>query len=198
MFAASGDLYFTSARPDPETPEADPVNALWMLPADGGEARVVLTRAGGVSGLLAAKDAGALFVNASVLAGSTDEDSDEERRKARKDNKVAAILHSGYPVRYWDADLGPAQPRLFAVEPGEEQEPGKPATVDAARAAEAPQPDARRRERGSATPSPSSARTAKRSTAASPSRSPARIHAPSWSRSTSPPAPARSCWTPRA
>ena len=132
VFAAGGDLYFSSARPDPETPEADPVNALWMLPADGGEARVVLTRAGGVSGLLAAKDTGALFVNASVLAGSTDEDGDEERRKARKDNKVAAILHSGYPVRYWDADLGPAQPRLFAVEPGEEQEPGKPATVDAA------------------------------------------------------------------
>jgi dipeptidyl aminopeptidase/acylaminoacyl peptidase len=132
VFAAGGDLYFSSARPDPETPEADPVNALWMLPADGGEARVVLTRAGGVSGLLAAKDTGALFVNASVLAGSTDEDGDEERRKARKDNKVSAILHSGYPVRYWDADLGPAQPRLFAVEPGEEQEPGKPATVDAA------------------------------------------------------------------
>lgn len=132
VFAASGDLYFSSARPDPETPEADPVNALWMLPADGGEARVVLTRAGGVSALLAAKESGAFFVNASVLAGATDEDSDEERRKVRKDNKVAAILHSGYPVRYWDADLGPAQPRLFAVEPGEEQEPGKPATVDAA------------------------------------------------------------------
>ena len=147
VFAASGDLYFSSARPDPETPEADPVNALWMLPADGGEARVVLTRAGGVSGLLAAKDTGALFVNASVLAGSTDEDGDEERRKARKDNKVAAILHSGYPVRYWDADLGPAQPRLFAVEPGEEQEPGKPATVDAAAPLQAPQPDPRRRER---------------------------------------------------
>ena len=132
VFAASGDLYFGSARPDPETPEAEPVNALWMLPADGGEARVVLTRAGGVSALLAAKESGALFINASVLAGAADEDSDEERRKARKDNKVAAILHTGYPVRYWDADLGPAQPRLFAVEPGEEQEPGKPATVDAA------------------------------------------------------------------
>ena len=132
VFAAGGELYFSSARPDPETPEADPVNALWMLPADGGEARVVLTRAGGVSALLAAKDTGALFVNAAVLAGSTDEDDDGERRKARKDNKVAAILHSGYPVRYWDADLGPAQPRLFAVEPGEEREPGKPTTVDAA------------------------------------------------------------------
>lgn len=131
VFAADGSLYFTSARPDPESPDAEPVNALWVLPADGGEARVALSRAGGVGGLLAAKDADALFVTASVLAGSTDEDNDEERRKDRKDNKVAAILHSGYPVRYWDADLGPAQPRLFAVEPGAEPQPGKPVTVDA-------------------------------------------------------------------
>ncbi len=132
VFAADGSLYFTSARPDPESPDADPVNALWVLPSGGGEARVALSRAGGVGSLLAAKEADALFLTASVLAGSTDEDNDEERRKARKDNKVAAILHSGYPVRYWDADLGPAQPRLFAVEPGADPEPGKPATVDAA------------------------------------------------------------------
>jgi len=132
VFAASGDLYFTSARPDPESPEADPVNALWILPSDGGEARVALSRSGGIGGIHAARDADTVVVAASVLAGSTDEDNDEERRKARKDNKVAAILHSGYPVRYWDADLGPAQPRLFAVEPGDPLEAGKPTTVDAA------------------------------------------------------------------
>ncbi len=132
VFAANGDLYFTSARPDPESPEAEAVSALWILPSDGGEARVALSRAGGIGGVLAAKDADTVVVTASVLAGSTDEDNDEERRKARKDNKVAAILHSGYPVRYWDADLGPAQPRLFAVEPGGQLEAGKPTTVDAA------------------------------------------------------------------
>lgn len=130
-FAANGDLYFTSARPDPETPDEDPVSALWLLPADGGEARVVHSRAGGVNAVLAAKDADATFVVGEVLAGSTDEENDNERRKARKDNKVSAILHSGYPVRYWDADLGPSQPRIFAVEPGEQNEPGKPSTVDA-------------------------------------------------------------------
>ncbi|NWL26182.1 S9 family peptidase [Paenarthrobacter ureafaciens] len=130
-FAANGDLYFTSARPDPETPDEDPVSALWLLPADGGEARVVHSRAGGVNAVLAAKDADATFVVGEVLAGSTDEENDKERRKARKDNKVSAILHSGYPVRYWDADLGPSQPRIFAVEPGEQNEPGKPSTVDA-------------------------------------------------------------------
>jgi dipeptidyl aminopeptidase/acylaminoacyl peptidase len=131
-FAANGDLYFTSARPDPDSPDADPVNALWLLPADGGEARVVHSRSGGISSVMTAKDADATFVNAEVLAGSADEDNDDERRKARKDNKVSAILHSGYPVRFWDADLGPAEPRIFAVEQGEDQEPGKPTTVDAA------------------------------------------------------------------
>jgi dipeptidyl aminopeptidase/acylaminoacyl peptidase len=131
-FASNGDLYFTSARPDPESPDSDPVNALWQLPADGGEARVVLSRAGGISQVMSARDTGATFVTASILAGSPDEEADEERRKSRKDHKVSAILHSGYPVRYWDADLGPDQPRIFAVEPGEDKEPGKPATVDAA------------------------------------------------------------------
>jgi dipeptidyl aminopeptidase/acylaminoacyl peptidase len=131
-FAATGDLYFTSARPDPESPDADPVSALWLLPADGGEARVVHSRAGGISHVMSARDSAATFVTASVLAGSADEEADEARRKNRKDNKVSAILHSGYPVRYWDADLGPDQPRIFAVEPGEEKEPGKPATVDSA------------------------------------------------------------------
>ncbi|GAB5079364.1 S9 family peptidase [Arthrobacter sp. AD-310] len=130
-FAANGDVYFTSARPDPDSPDEEPVNALWLLPADGGEARVVLSRAGGVGRVLTAKAADAAFVVAEVLAGAADEDDDAERRKARKDNKVSAILHSEYPVRFWDADLGPGQPRIFAVEQGTEKEPGKPATVDA-------------------------------------------------------------------
>ena len=131
-FAANGDVYFTSARPDPDSPEGDPVSALWLLPADGGEARVVLSRPGGVGAVMAARNADATFVTAELLAGSTDEENDAERRKSRKDNKVSAILHSEYPVRYWDADLGPGQPRIFAVEPGDDKEPGKPATVDAA------------------------------------------------------------------
>lgn len=130
-FAANGDVYFTSARPDPDSPDEEPVNALWLLPADGGEARVVLSRAGGVGRVLTAKGADAAFVVAEVLAGAADEDDDAERRKVRKDNKVSAILHSEYPVRYWDADLGPGQPRIFAVEQGTEKEPAKPATVDA-------------------------------------------------------------------
>ncbi|WP_432245429.1 prolyl oligopeptidase family serine peptidase [Arthrobacter sp. G.S.26] len=130
-FAANGDVYFTSARPDPENPEDEPVSALWRLPAGGGEARIVLSRPGGVSAVKTARNAAAAFVTADVLAGSADEEDDAARRKARKDNKVSAILHSEYPVRYWDEDLGPGQPRIFAVEPGAGDAPGKPATVDA-------------------------------------------------------------------
>lgn len=131
-FAANGDLYFTSARPDPDKPDEEPVSALWLLPRAGGEARVVLSRAGGVERVITAQKADATFVQASVLAGSTDEADDEARRKGRKEAKVAAILHSSYPVRFWDSDLGPGQPRLFAVERSQaEPEPGKPATVDA-------------------------------------------------------------------
>ncbi|WP_344036128.1 S9 family peptidase, partial [Mycolicibacterium alvei] len=40
-------------------------------------------------------------------------DDDKARREARKDTKVSAILHTGYPVRHWDHDLGPDQPHLF-------------------------------------------------------------------------------------
>ncbi|MBT2511964.1 prolyl oligopeptidase family serine peptidase [Arthrobacter sp. ISL-30] len=135
-FASNGDLYFTSARPDPdradEGSDDDPVSALWLLPADGGEARVVLNRLGGISSVFTAKDADRTIVVAPVLAGAADEESDEMRRKSRKENKVQAILHTGYPVRLWDEDLGPSQPRLFAVEPGEPPAGGKPSTVDQA------------------------------------------------------------------
>ena len=46
-FTAAGDLLFTSARPDPDGAEADDApSALWLLPADGAEARVVARGAG--------------------------------------------------------------------------------------------------------------------------------------------------------
>ena len=116
-FTPDGTLLFTSARPDPDAaPDDDddaPV-ALWALPAEGGEARVVATRPGGIGEVVVAREAGTLLVTSSALPGSGDDaDSDAERRKARKDAKVDAILHDSYPVRYWDADLGPDTPRLL-------------------------------------------------------------------------------------
>lgn len=138
VFTRTGDLLFTSARPDPDAKDGDdPVSALWLLPAHGGEARVVGTAPGGVSGPLAARTADVVSVAASVLPSAKDLAQDEVLRQARKDQKVSAILHTGYPVRFWDHDLGPDQDRRLAGdlaaltdEPAAPL-PGKPAAGEA-------------------------------------------------------------------
>jgi hypothetical protein len=58
-FMRDGSLLFTSTRPDPDV-KADPdhkVNALWLLPAQGGEARLLLAPDGGVDGVVVARNA---------------------------------------------------------------------------------------------------------------------------------------------
>jgi dipeptidyl aminopeptidase/acylaminoacyl peptidase len=113
-WAPDGSLLFTSARPDPDAAEnGDPTPALWSLPAGGGEARLVLTRPGGISSVTVAAGTGDVVVAAPTMPGGSDAETDEERRTRRKDAGVSAILHESYPVRYWDHDLGPASPHLF-------------------------------------------------------------------------------------
>ena len=115
VFTAGGDVLFASGRLDPdveESTDAAPA-ALWLLPSGGGEARIVGKRAGGVDGPVAARTGAAVLVASSTMPGASDGDDDEQRRKARTDSKVSAILHTGYPVRHWDHDLGPAAPRLL-------------------------------------------------------------------------------------
>ncbi|MBK5306573.1 MAG: S9 family peptidase [Frankiaceae bacterium] len=116
-FLPDGSVLFTSERPDPDAKEEskdDVPSALWVLPASGGEARVAATRAGGINGIVVARDSGTVVVSSPTLPGAADGDEDEQRRKARKDKKVSAILHRGYPIRHWDHDLGPDQPRLLS------------------------------------------------------------------------------------
>ncbi|MCW5951112.1 MAG: S9 family peptidase [Propionibacteriaceae bacterium] len=129
-FAATGDLLFTSARPDPDGEgkgDDQPKSALWLLPAGGGEARVIATAPGGLSGILCAREATVISVAASVLPSADDLLRDATLRKARTEAKVAAILHSGYPVRDWDHDLGPDQSRRYAAElAGLADEPAQP------------------------------------------------------------------------
>jgi dipeptidyl aminopeptidase/acylaminoacyl peptidase len=111
VFTAGGDVLFTSARPDPDIPdEEDPKPALWLLPGQG-EARPVGTRPGGVGGPVAKGTQ--VVVSSATLPAATDGDDDAARRKARKDHTISAVLHRGYPVRYWDHDLGPDEPRLL-------------------------------------------------------------------------------------
>ncbi|PNL17125.1 alpha/beta fold hydrolase [Micrococcus sp. FDAARGOS_333] len=115
-FAADGTLYFTSGRPAPG--EEEKSSALWALPAQGGEARVVLTRPGGVSSVSCASAADTVVLGAPRLRGAATEAEHAELAKARKDAGVDAILHTGYPVRFWDHDLGPATPELFVLADG--------------------------------------------------------------------------------
>jgi dipeptidyl aminopeptidase/acylaminoacyl peptidase len=114
-FLPSGDLLFTSARPDPEAKAGDDDEpaALWLLPAGGGEARVVAQRRAGVSDLAVARRVPVVVVGSGVLPHAADDEADEALRKDRKEKKVAAILHDAYPVRYWDHDLGPDAPHWF-------------------------------------------------------------------------------------
>ena len=133
-FLPDGSLLFTSKRPDPGrknaeagVPDGDSGNvaALWLLPAAGGEPRVVAALPGGVTAAEVARDTGGIVVGSPVLPaareGSSAED-DARLRQERKDAGITAILHESAPVRYWDHDLGPDQPRLFAVDPDQVQE----------------------------------------------------------------------------
>jgi len=115
-FTPDGDLLFTSSRPDVDTKDADKdaeVPALWLLPAGGGEARVVAVHPGGVAGVRTARSSPAVVFASDMLPSATNAAEDERLRTLRKDTKVSAILHDGYPVRYWDHDLGPASPHLL-------------------------------------------------------------------------------------
>jgi dipeptidyl aminopeptidase/acylaminoacyl peptidase len=144
-FLPDGSLLFTSKRPDPDSAEDEgdgaSAAALWLLPAGGGEARVVAALPGGVAGAETAADSDAIVVTSPVLAGAgagggngpTDGNGtvggeptvadDERLRKERKDAGVSAILHESVPVRYWDHDLGPDDLRLFAVSVPPEEAP---------------------------------------------------------------------------
>ncbi|QDB80523.1 S9 family peptidase [Georgenia wutianyii] len=119
-FTAGGDLLFVAKRGDDAKP------AVWSLPAAGGEACLFAAHPGGVSAVRAAARADVVTVTASALLSASDVDEDHRLRTARTEQKVSAILHTGYPVRYWDHDLGPDRPRLYAAEPaGDERAEGE-------------------------------------------------------------------------
>jgi dipeptidyl aminopeptidase/acylaminoacyl peptidase len=119
-FTPSGDLLFISARPEPDTEGEDGEKekeraSLWLLPAGGGDARVVASMPGGVRGVVVARDAGTVALGSAMMPSSTDAESDREIRKRRREAKVSAILHEEYPVRFWDHDLGPDRTRLLVA-----------------------------------------------------------------------------------
>lgn len=107
-FTADGDLLFVSARGT----EDDAPASLWCLPARGGEAYELAKPPGGVAAVRAARAVDRVVVTASTFPHVASDDADRKVRERRKTAKVNAIIHTGYPVRYWDHDLGPEVPGL--------------------------------------------------------------------------------------
>lgn len=123
-FASTGDLLFVAARPTADGGDDDkPPASLWRLPADGGEAAQVAGPPGGVELVKTARSAPTAVVRAPLLASATGVEDDRRLRDLRKDNKISAILHTGYPVRHWDSDLGPGEPHLLRLDVGESAVP---------------------------------------------------------------------------
>ena len=129
-FLPDGSLLFSSARPDPDVEDDEEVSLLWLLPAGGGEARVVASRPGGVDHVEVASSAGTVVLASKTFPSSDSHEAEAAKRKERKEKKVSAILHEQVPVRFWDHDLGPDEPRLFAGTLADAEGPGDEPKLD--------------------------------------------------------------------
>jgi dipeptidyl aminopeptidase/acylaminoacyl peptidase len=113
-FLPSGELLFTSERgSDADGP------GLWSLPPVG-EAQLLVQSPGGLHDPVVASAAGTVVVSGARLTwgqdASADAAADAAARADRSDRKITAILHTGMPIRHWDAELGDTSPRLFVVD----------------------------------------------------------------------------------
>jgi dipeptidyl aminopeptidase/acylaminoacyl peptidase len=118
VFAPDGSLLFTSERPDPDAKPDGPrgeTTALWLLPAGGGESRLVAGPPGGVEAVAVARESGSVVFAAGTYPGTENWEEDAEREKARKDAEVSAQLFEEYPIRFWDHYLGPRERHLQLI-----------------------------------------------------------------------------------
>ncbi len=120
-FAADGSLLFSSKRSVPPGADGDAAKGseddkvLWCLPPSG-EAYAFARRSGGWDQVATARAADRLLLAGSAHVSSDDEASHAALTELRRTKKVAAILHEGYPVRFWDHDLGATDTRLLTAE----------------------------------------------------------------------------------
>jgi dipeptidyl aminopeptidase/acylaminoacyl peptidase len=130
VFSADGSVFFASKRPDPDAKPDDPrkeAMALWVLPAGGGESRLVAGPPGGVEAVAVARETGSVVCAVGTHPGTENWEEDAEREKARKDAEVSAQLFEEYPIRFWDHYLGPRERHLQTIpDPEGENRAGHP------------------------------------------------------------------------
>ncbi|WP_375425355.1 S9 family peptidase [uncultured Friedmanniella sp.] len=129
-YLPDGRFLFTSKRAVPAGPAVsgsatEERRALWCLPAGGGEAYELTSRDGGWSSVTTARDSARVVLGADLMPAATTVADDEAVRAARRDRKITALLHEAGPVRHWDHDLGPGEPRLLTADLGDVAAPGR-------------------------------------------------------------------------
>ncbi|OBK39567.1 peptidase S9 [Mycobacterium sp. 1245111.1] len=112
-FTADGDLLFLSSRPKAGTTDVKPPASLWRLPAGGGEAVEEVSMPSAISAVRTARATDVTVIGAAMLPAARGVDDDRRLRDLRNDGKVTAILHTDYPVRFWNHDVGPDEPHLL-------------------------------------------------------------------------------------
>ncbi|HEU4752464.1 MAG TPA: hypothetical protein VFU47_05090, partial [Armatimonadota bacterium] len=117
-FRRDGALGFLSNRsPREGKPEEgdDERSQVWLLPAEGGEARPLTDEPLGVSAFRFARHADRLLLIAEVLPGVPHAEQ-RERAKDLKKNGPSALRYTRMPVRIWDHWLGPTAPHLITCD----------------------------------------------------------------------------------
>jgi dipeptidyl aminopeptidase/acylaminoacyl peptidase len=103
-----GTIVFASKRKGEDGKDAESPS-LWALP-DTGEARKLADHEGGFSRIEIKGET--LIVEFPVHTWAADESDHQEFSTERSEAKVSGILHTGFPVRRWDHDLGPGRQTL--------------------------------------------------------------------------------------
>ncbi|WP_193071572.1 alpha/beta fold hydrolase [Brevibacterium sp. FME37] len=104
----AGTIYFAAKRTGEDGKDAQSPS-LWALP-ESGEARKLADHDGGFSRIEVKSQS--LIVQFPVHTWAANEDEHQEFSEERSESKVSAILHSGFPIRRWDHDLGPGRDTL--------------------------------------------------------------------------------------
>jgi dipeptidyl aminopeptidase/acylaminoacyl peptidase len=118
-FLPDGSLLFSSARADPDAKDDDAPARLWRMPAGGGEAHPVLSVPGGIEGITTARSADVAVIRTPMFGSAADLAADAAKAKERKEAPTSAVLFDQHPIRHWDHDLGPRQPRLLRLAPAD-------------------------------------------------------------------------------